>query len=158
MFDAYSNLMYLVDISIYYKLGSESFTDYYPVRIIDNMYLADTLQDFILKPRFRSPIAVISGGNLIIHLGEKPAGVTPYALHMDYLKKPAKVKYLADVGGTNTNCDLPDYMHETILKHAVDLYRVAVQGSLYANQQQQQAQNREIGRNNVRPDNEGYQN
>ena len=54
------------------------------------------------------------------------------------------------------NCDLPDYMHVDILKHAVDLYRVAIQGSLYANQQQQQAQQREVGRNNVRPDNEGY--
>ena len=156
-----TNLMYLVDLSIRYEFdNSGNITSWYPVRIIENMYLADTLQDFILKPRFRSPIATISGGNLNLYIGEGPKGIsiTPNVLHVDFLKYPQKVQYRQDIPGqTNVDCDLPDYMHVDILKHAVDLYRVAVQGSLYANQQQQQAQQREIGRNNVRPDNEGYQ-
>ena len=155
------NMMYLVDLSIQYDFNNtENITSWYPVRIIENMYLADTLQDFILKPRFRSPIATVSGGNLNLYIGEGPKGVTitPHVLHVDFLKYPNKVQYRQDIPGqTNINCDLPDYMHVDILKHAVDLYRVAIQGSLYANQQQQQAQQREIGRNNVRPDNEGYQ-
>ena len=155
------NMMYLVDLSIQYDFNNtEQITSWYPVRIIENMYLADTLQDFILKPRFRSPIATISGGNLNLYIGEGPKGVTitPHVLHVDFLKYPNKVQYRQDIPGqTNIDCDLPDYMHVDILKHAVDLYRVAIQGSLYANRQQQQAQQREIGRNNVRPDNEGYQ-
>ena len=155
------NMMYLVDLSIQYDFdNTENITSWYPVRIIENMYLADTLQDFILKPRFRSPIATISGGDLNLYIGEGPKGIiiTPHILRVDFLKYPRKVQYRQDIPGqTNVDCDLPDYMHVDILKHAVDLYRVAIQGSLYANQQQRQAQQREVGRNNVRPDNEGYQ-
>ena len=44
-----------------------------------------------------------------------------------------------------------------MLKHAVDLYRVSINGSLYANQQNAQQNQQEIARNNARPDNEGYQ-
>ena len=176
------NGMYIVDLAISYNTP-EKRTSLYPVRIIDNMFLADTLQDFVLKPRLRSPIAVFhsspadipTGNNSNIHaynrlelyLGNdytkgngilSTDSISLNLLKVGYLKKPVKVCYRADIpGGVNTNCDLPAYLHENILKHAVDLYRVAIQGSLYANQQQQQAQQREIGRNNVRPDNEGYQ-
>lgn len=176
------NGMYMVDLSISYTNSSKR-TSWYPVRIIDNMLLADTLQDFVLKPRLRSPIAVFHSSSAAIpnSLGENVIydnrlelflgkdynkgngifsnnSIALNVLKVGYLKKPAKVCYRADIpGGVNTNCDLPAYLHENILKHAVDLYRVAIQGSLYANQQQQQAQQREIGRNNVRPDNEGYQ-
>lgn len=153
------NMLYVVDFAIDYRKGTSSDKTYrYPVRAIDNMYLADTLQDFVMKPRFRSPIIVVDGGNLYLYLGDNDVNVIPSTLYVGILKKPAKVKYLEDVTpGSSINCNLPDYMHVEILKHAVDLYRVAIQGSLYANQQQQQAQQREIGRNNVRPDNEGYQ-
>ena len=153
------NMMYYVDCSInYYKNDDgQDITHWYPVRTIDSMYLADTLQDYILGPTFRSPICVIEGGNLYLYLGKEVAGLTPYSLRVNILKKPAKVQYLEDVTpNSSVSCDLPAYTHVDILKHAVDLYRIATQGSLYANQQQQQAQQREIGRNNVRPDNEGY--
>ena len=178
------NLLYLADFSVNYyidrKLNEDGTpavdsnqnpvythrTDVYPIRVVDNMYLADVLQDFVLRPTFRSPVAVVTNltrGDgmqhvLDIYFGDKPTvDMTPFALYIGYIQKPVKVQYLEDVGGKNVDCDLPDYMHEDILKHAVDLYRVAIQGSLYANQQQRQAQQREIGRNNVRPDNEGYQ-
>ena len=48
-------------------------------------------------------------------------------------------------------------MHVDILKHAVDLYNVSIQGGLHAAQQQQRNQNQEVARNTTRPDNEGYQ-
>ena len=171
------NLLYFVDLAIKYSLG-DSYTSWYPVRIIDNMFLADTLQDYILQPTLRSPIAVVYNTNnsalasitdkLEIYLGNnyKTAnGKLKGAIKLDnpiirvnFIAKPAEVAYLSDIDSSqNVNCNLPDYLHVDIVKHAVDLYRVAVQGSLYANQQQQQAQQREIGRNNVRPDNEGYQ-
>ena len=182
------NLLYIADFSINYQIdrryddngnpasdknGNPLYqyrSDQYPVRIIENRFLADSLQDFVLKPTFRSPVAVVTNIAFLngtetnykhvvdLYLGSKPnIDMAPFALYVGYIQKPVKVQYLEDVGGTNVNCDLPDYMHADILKHAVDLYRGAIQGSLYANQQQQQAQQREIGRNNVRPDNEGYQ-
>jgi hypothetical protein len=75
---------------------------------------------------------------------------------MSYIAKPDTVKYASDVGGTNVDCNLPEYMHVDILKHAVDLYRIAVSGSLHAQQQQEQTQQQENMRNNYR--NEGNQN
>ena len=77
---------------------------------------------------------------------------------MSYISKPNAVKYATDIGGTNVDCDLPESMHVDILKHAVDLYNVALQGGLYSAQQNQQAQQREMNRNEARPTNEGYQN
>lgn len=143
--------LFLVDLSIRYTLNADnnSFTNYFPVRLIDDCYLADTLNDFILRPRLRSPIAVITNGIIDIYYKNNDdtifgENIKPYALRVAYLAKPAKVAYLSDVGGTNVNCDLPEYLHVDILKHAVDLYRIAVSGQLYNSQQQvrpqQQAQ------------------
>lgn len=173
--------LYLVDISVRYlitKGTNTSETDWYPVRLIDNMYLADTLQDYILRPTPRSPIAVIYGDErtgtdttkdvLEVYFGKdlasgegilKDRTLGNPVFRINYIATPKKVVWANDwdsTGNSNVDCDLPAYMHVDILKHAVDLYRVSVQGSLYANQQQQQAQQREVGRNNVRPDNEGY--
>ena len=72
---------------------------------------------------------------------------------MSYIAKPATVKYAEDIDGENVDCDLPEYMHVDILKHAVDLYRVAISGSLHGAQQQEQAAQQENMRNNYR--NEG---
>ena len=49
-------------------------------------------------------------------------------------------------------------MHVDILKHAVDLYNISIQGNLYSAQQNQQAQQREAIRNEARTTNDGYQN
>lgn len=139
--------LFLVDLSIKYNLNPDTnrFTNYFPVRLIDDCYLADTLNDFILRPSLRSPIAVITNGILDIYykndddtvFGES---IKPYSLRISYIAKPAKVVYLSDVGGTNVNCDLPEYLHVDILKHAVDLYRIAVSGQLHNAQQQTQPQ------------------
>ena len=69
---------------------------------------------------------------------------------MSYIAKPASVKFLDDVGGTSVNCDLPEYLHVDIVKHAVELYRAAVTGSIAVTQQAQEAQQRENLRNNYR--------
>lgn len=175
----FPNMLYFVDLAVRYQLSTTTptkYTSWYPVRIIDNMYLADTLQDYILKPRARSPIAVLysmsptsdNDDGLEIYFGDELAtadgklksngiNLTNPTLRVNYLAKPAEVKFLSDIDATqNVDCNLPDYLHTDIVKHAVDLYRISVQGSLYANQQQQQNQQREVARNNVRPDNEGY--
>lgn len=143
-------------------------TNYFPVRIIDDAYLADTLNDFVLKNRLRSPIIVTYNNNnnnnvfdlYIDKFNKTPdnryvleGGLIPYMLRMSYIGKPAKVKYGEDIGQENVDCDLPEYMHIDIVKHAVDLYRVALSGSMMAAQQQEQNARQENIRNNYR--NEG---
>ena len=167
--------MFLVDISINYTAltGSDSITTaWYPVRIIDSAYLADTLNDFVLKNRFRSPIACIykddtielyidrfaagSSPKIEVKSGSSTVELTPNKLRIDLVKYPAVVKFVEDISeGTSVDCDLPESMHGDIVKHAVDLYRVAVNGSLQASQEAEQAQQRENVRNNYR--NEGNQ-
>lgn len=164
--DGKFDYLYLVDLSINYSdLSSSSgsptiVTNYFPVRLIDDAYLADTLNDSILSPRLRTPVAVIYNDQLDIYIdkltsGKLPENLNPYKLRVSYIAKPAKVAYKSDLGGTDVNCDLPDYMHIDILKHAVDLYRIAISGALSASQQAEQNQQRENARNNYR--NEGNQ-
>lgn len=142
-------------------------TNYFPVRIIDDTYLADTLNDFILKNRLRSPIIVTynNGKNNVFDLYIDKfnktvnnrfvldGGLIPYMLRMSYIGKPKKVLYGEDIGQDNVDCDLPEYMHIDIVKHAVDLYRAAISGSMLATQQQEQNNRQEDLRNNYR--NEG---
>lgn len=177
--------LYIVDFAINYKISTTGYsgahggaaptfaqdaveTNYFPVRLIEDAYLADTLNDFVLKNRIRTPILVtyndgtfdlyidtFSKTGIYYHLENN---LVPFKFRMSYISKPAKVKYATDIGGTNVNCDLPESMHIDILKHAVDLYNVALQGGLYSAQQNQQAQQRGMTANEARPANEGYQN
>ena len=158
--------LYLVDLAINYSnlssfAGSPTtLTNYFPVRLIDDAYLADTLNDFVLRPRLRTPVAVLYNDQLDIYIdnltsGKLPEELNPYKLRVSYIAKPAVVAYKSDLGGTDVNCNLPEYMHVDILKHAVDLYRIAVNGSLSVSQQAEQNQQRENTRNNYR--NEGNQ-
>lgn len=149
--------LYLVDLAINYKTGANKITNYFPVRLIDDAFLADTLNDFILKPRVRTPIAIIYNNKIQLYINDivntgLPQNLTPNVLRISYIGKPAKVAYLSDVGGTNVDCDLPEYMHVDILKHAVDLYRISISGALSGAQSQQQAQQQENVRNNYRND------
>ena len=156
--------LYLVDLAINYSdvLNPESspkvLTNYFPIRLIDDAYLADTLNDFVLRPRLRTPIAVLYNDQLDIYVdnlisGNLPEKLNPYKLRVSYIAKPAIVAYKSDLGGTDVDCNLPEYMHVDILKHAVDLYRIAITGSIHASQQAEQNQQRENARNNYR--NEG---
>ena len=181
------NYMFLVDFSLNYKKTTNSgysgsattytppvfeddalVTNFFPVRIIDDSFLADTLNDFVLKPRLRSPIIVTYNNDrktvfdLYIDKFVKTNssnkyrlsdGLLPYQLRMSYIAKPAVVAYREDVGGINVDCDLPEYMHVDIVKHAVDLYRIAISGSMMAAQAQEQNARQENMRNNYR--NEG---
>jgi hypothetical protein len=158
--------LYLVDLALdYSNLSSPTgtptvLTNYFPVRLIDDAYLADTLNDFVLKPRMRTPIAVLYNDQLDVYVdtltsGKLPENLYPYKLRVSYIAKPAIVAYKSDLGGANVDCDLPEYMHVDILKHAADLYRISISGALSSAQQQAQAQQQENTRNNYR--NEGTQ-
>ena len=158
--------LYLVDFAIDYgkpkasstEVGDEFVSNLYPVRLIDDAYLADSLNDFILRPRLRSPLAVIYNGKMDLYIDKSTDGKGTFTeglqarnLRVSYIAKPAIVRYAVDIGGTNVDCDLPEYLHNDICKHAIDLYRTSMTGSLYANQQAAQNQQREDYRNNASP-------
>jgi len=174
--------LYLVDFAIDYKKSDSGITQYnmvdfdangfttklFPVRLIDDIFLADTLNDFILSPRLRSPILTVNANNYDLYFGEfvklsngnytLDNNLVPYNLRISYIAKPNKVEYRLDKGfPTNIECNLPEYLHVDILKHAVDLYRASISGSLLSQQAQDQQQQREIARNNATPS-DGYPN
>lgn len=167
------NYMFLVDFAINYTVSINAVgvrSDYFPVRLIDDMYLADVLNDFVLAPSFRSPIAIIKNedGNKImdLYLERKRNGkfmiganLNPCDLRVSYVATPAKVQYLEDVAdaSNNVDCDLPDYLHGDIVKRAVDLYNASLSGSLLSAQAQQRRAQQEAMRNNYRQGDDAQQ-
>lgn len=156
------SFLYVVDLSINYK-KSNFVTNVFPVRIVDDQFVADVVNDFVLAPTMRSPVASIHDNLVELYIDKadaKPENSQPFTfkgvsineLRFSYIAKPAVVRFAEDVDGTNVNCDLPEYMHVDIVKHAVELYQIAKSGSLAAVQQAQQNQQREQVANNYRED------
>ena len=156
------SFLYTVDLSINYK-KADFITNVFPVRIVDDQFVADVVNDFVLAPKMRSPVASIHDNLIELYIDkadEKPSSSQPFKfngvsineLRFSYIAKPAIVKFAEDVDGTNVDCDLPEYMHVDIIKHAVELYQLAKSGSLAAAQQAQQNQQREQVTNNYRYD------
>lgn len=156
------SFLYVVDLSINYK-KSDFVTNVFPVRIVDDKFVADVVNDFVLAPTMRSPVASIHDNLVELYIDKADAkpensqlftfkGVSINELRLSYIAKPAVVRFAEDVDGTNVNCDLPEYMHVDIVKHAVELYQIAKSGSLAAAQQAQQNQQREQVANNYRED------
>ena len=156
------SFLYMVDLSINYK-KSDFVTNLFPVRIVDDQFVADVINDFVLAPTMRSPVASIHDNLVELYIDKvdtKPEdgqsftfkGVSINELRLSYIAKPAVVRFAEDIDGTNVNCDLPEYMHVDIVKHAVELYQLAKSGSLAAAQQAQQNQQREQVANNYRED------
>lgn len=154
--------LYMVDLSINYK-KSDFVTNVFPVRIVDDQFVADVVNDFVLAPTMRSPVASIHDNLVELYIDKADAkpedrqpftfkGVSINELRLSYIAKPAVVRFAEDVDGTDVNCDLPEYMHVDIVKHAVELYQLAKSGSLAAAQQAQQNQQREQVANNYRED------
>ena len=156
------SFLYAVDLSINYK-KTDFVTNVFPVRIVDDQFVADVVNDFVLAPKMRSPVASIHDNLIELYIDKadsKPENNQPFTfkgvsineLRFSYIAKPAIVRFAEDVDGTNVDCDLPEYMHVDIVKHAVELYQLAKSGSLAAAQQAQQNQQREQVANNYRED------
>lgn len=156
------SFLYVVDLSINYK-KSDFITNVFPVRIVDDQFVADVVNDFVLAPTMRSPVASVHDNLVELYIDKADAkpenrqpftfkGVSINELRLSYIAKPAVVRFAEDINGNNVNCDLPEYMHVDIVKHAVELYQLAKNGSLAAAQQAQQNQQREQVANNYRED------
>lgn len=162
---------FLVDLSIDYVKteGSSSFTtNIFPIRLADDQYLADVVNDFVMAPSLRSPVATIHDNTIELYIDKPDANTktTPDAykfggglevneIRLSYIAKPDIVKFNEDIGGIDVDCELPESMHVDIVKHAVDLYRTALNGGIVGAQGAQQQQQRENVRNNARD--EGYE-
>lgn len=162
---------FLVDLSIDYvkTLGSVNFnTNIFPIRLIDDQYLADVVNDFVMAPSLRSPVATVHDTSIELYIDKPDAstkstpesytfgdGLKVNEIRLSYIGKPGIVKFNEDLGGEDVDCELPESMHVDIVKHAVDLYRTALNGGLVAAQGAQQQQQRENVRNNSRD--EGYE-
>lgn len=156
------SFLYVVDLSINYN-KTNFVTNVFPVRIVDDQFVADVVNDFVLAPKMRSPVASIHDNLIELYIDKadtKPEngqaftfnGVSINELRLSYIAKPAVVRFAEDINGTNVDCDLPEYMHVDIVKHAVGLYQSIKSGSLAAAQQAQQNQQREQVANNYRED------
>lgn len=156
------SFLYVVDLSINYE-KTNFVTNVFPVRIVDDQFVADVVNDFVLAPKMRSPVASIHDNLIELYIdkadnapkNDQPftfKGVSINELRFSYIAKPAVVRFAEDVNGANVDCDLPEYMHVDIVKHAVELYQLAKSGSLAAAQQAQQNQQREQVANNYRED------
>lgn len=173
------NPMYWVDFSLSYTKGSAGMTSmimgikdtnngfntpYFPVRLIEDSNLADVLNDFVLKPRFRSPALTIVGNCFYLYIGEcsgndrkyfvKNTDLIPYKFRMSFVDNPRLVKYNIDTGVANIETDMPDYLHVDIVKHAVELWQLSVQGNLATEQNRLRNAQRERIRNNNRSEND----
>lgn len=162
---------FLVDLSIDYvkaEGGSSFTTNIFPIRLVDDQYLADVVNDFVMAPSLRSPVATIHDNTIELYIDKPDANTkgTPNAykfggglevneIRLSYIGKPGIVKFNEDIGGTDVDCELPESMHVDIVKHAVDLYRTALNGGIVGAQGAQQQQQRENVRNNARD--EGYE-
>ena len=162
---------FLVDLSIDYVKadgGSSFTTNIFPIRLVDDQYLADVVNDFVMAPSLRSPVATIHDNTIELYIDKPDANTksTPAAykfggglevneIRLSYIGKPGIVKFNEDIGGTDVDCELPESMHVDIVKHAVDLYRTALNGGIVGAQSAQQQQQRENVRNNARD--EGYE-
>lgn len=148
--------------------GGSFTTNIFPIRLVDDQYLADVVNDFVMAPNLRSPVATIHDNNIELYIDKPDAntkttpesykfegGLEVNEIRLSYIGKPGIVKFNEDIGGTDVDCELPESMHVDIVKHAVDLYRTALNGSIMGAQRAQQQQQRENVRNNARD--EGYE-
>ena len=101
--------IYIVDLSISYKKDSDFVSNIFPIRIIDDMYLADVVNDFILHPTFRSPVATFHDNTIELYIDKPDSSTPPFKfqgcdvneIRLSYIAKPNQVKFLEDVSGTN---------------------------------------------------------
>ncbi len=148
-----STIFYVLDFSIRYEFYKNTdthhsnviATKYFPVRLVDDRSLSDTLNDAILAPRIEAPVGVLYNGNTLdIYFGNNPSNangrlnrteVAAQYLRISYIETPAKVN-IAD----STDCNLIEALHVPVLKHAVSLYNGGLKDSFLGAQPQQQVQ------------------
>lgn len=115
-----SKLMVILGVSIMYADNGKI----YECRLIDSIELANTLNDYCNRPDKENPIAVYIDGHLRLYFGENSVtGEDRY--FVKYVKLPATVSLSG-----NTDCDLPEYLHNEIVENAVKMYFTSINNGL----------------------------
>lgn len=107
----------------------------YDCRIIENEDLSNTIHDFCSRPTKEQPICVVYSNDDGIDVNFITGSKTPTKpTHVQYLyiKNPAIVYYDEDDNDNNIDCDLPTYLHQDIVKRAVNVYLSSI-GALSSN-------------------------
>ena len=108
-----TDLMVLLGVSIKYNGEIKR----YGCRLIDNIELENTLNDYCNGPYKEHPIANLYGDRIRMYFGNyNPSGYTAY---IKYIKQPAIVKLSEDSSVPSVDCDLPEYLHIEIVDTAV---------------------------------------
>ena len=127
--------LYLCDVHINYLMNNK-LTAYYPINIIEDSTLGNTLTDYILRPKPTNPIATVVNNNIVIYLGTLTEAIKINNVRFSYIEKPAIVHYDDTDSKNNVNCNLPEYLHTTIVKAAVDAYNTIIDDSTTKPKQQ----------------------
>lgn len=134
------DLLYLTNVYVKYSLqGSDRV---FPMRLVDSAYYANAMTDSVLKPTYKSPIAVYTNEKVVVDFGYKGINehfINPKAI-ANYIKTPNTVKLALNTEEESIDCDLPESLHETVVKYAVDLYRRSVRGEYYSGNRNQSQQ------------------
>ena len=159
--------IFIINISIGYVIGKLDIKEYLKNQMTNSPFIEENYinpddvnlifpknkQNLIyifLESMESSYTDIENGGGIYVKLNND---LYPHKIRFSYIARPAIVQFNDDNEGVSVDCNLPEYMHIDIVKHAVDLYHIALQGSLMSAQQAEQAQQRENVRNNARNDN-----
>lgn len=158
------NSLYILDFSLSYKqvvdnegliagdspaipvFEDNTETKFYPIRIIDSTLASKSINDFILKNKFNSPIIVnhdlsvydlytdkfkkiIDDKNTIKYVLDN--NYLPYKLQISYIKYPNKVSLTNGI-----SCDLEESVHIDVVRQAVDYFKASISGSMLSQQEQ----------------------
>lgn len=114
------NLMVLLGIGI--KYNGE--TKRYGCRLIDNIELENTLNDYCNGPYKEHPIANLYGDKIRMYFGNYNS--SNYTAYIKYIRYPRIVLLSEDPNVASRDCDLPEYLHIEIVDTAVKKFFEAV--------------------------------
>lgn len=94
-------------------------------RLIGASVLETTLRDFCNGADEQNPIAVLlNNGNECVEIYTGLSNKTISSVSVSYIKSPNKVKFTG--GEDSVDCDLPDYMHYSIVSGAANRYLLSL--------------------------------
>lgn len=101
----------------------------YDCRVIENDNLGQTIQDFCNRPAKDTPICTIVGDNSKITVNIITGLKTPTKpteIQYFYIANPAEVYFEDESSVANVDCDMPAYLHNDIVKRAINIYLQSV--------------------------------
>lgn len=125
--EIFTDALHLIGGSVGYSLdkddNNEDIIYKFPARLIAEQYLAESLVDSFLRPSIKSPILIICNdtNRSFIKLYTKVSEtIELYEIDIEYIKKPTPL------GPDNEVCEIPEHLHELVVRHGVELYKATI--------------------------------